>query len=388
MNMKKKRIIKKVAAWAGGVLAMLLVVVICYVSYVAIQYYRIADNTSLDVISNQSQNVPMGDTLRVASYNLGFGAYSPNYSFFLDEGVMKDGTKTKGKYGKGISADDVMKNISGQAELAKSMCADFYFFQEVDQRADRSYKIDMVSTLRGCLGGGSTYSSNFHTAKLLYPFSDPIGKSESGIVTFSSYVIESAVRRSFPVTTNFINKLFDLDRCFSVHYLPIDGSDKKLVLINLHMSAYDEGGTIRAEQLEMLSSVLKSERDKGNYVIAGGDFNHCLVNCAENSDIISPSSLDNDGILNYFSSDSLPPDWIKNSILKSTELPEGFSIAADWSVPTCRGADIPYEEGVTYCTVVDGFIVSDNIEIVSEGTFSSGFEFSDHNPVFMDFRLK
>ena len=49
------------------------------------------------------------------------------------------------------------------------------------------------------------------------------------------------------------------------------------MLINLHMSAYDEGGTIRAKQLEMLNAVLSEERAAGNYVIAGGDFNHCLI---------------------------------------------------------------------------------------------------------------
>ena len=43
------------------------------------------------------------------------------------------------------------------------------------------------------------------------------------------------------------------------------------------MSAYDKGGTIRAKQLEMLNAVLKEERDKGNYIVAGGDFNHCLI---------------------------------------------------------------------------------------------------------------
>ena len=59
-----------------------------------------------------------------------------------------------------------------------------------------------------------------------------------GILTLSRYRIQSAVRRSFPITDNFIDKLFDLDRCFAVNYLPVEGSDKKLVLINLHMSRH------------------------------------------------------------------------------------------------------------------------------------------------------
>ena len=100
-------------------------------------------------------------------------------------------------------------------------------------------------------GYTSVYAENFHTANLFYPFHDPIGRTNAGILTLSHYRTDRAVRRSFPVTTNFIDKLFDLDRCFAVHYLPVAESEKELVLINLHMSAYDEGGTIRAEQLKM-----------------------------------------------------------------------------------------------------------------------------------------
>ena len=42
------------------------------------------------------------------TYNVGFGAYSPDYTFFMDTGVMRDGTKTTGKYGKAIVRDIVL----------------------------------------------------------------------------------------------------------------------------------------------------------------------------------------------------------------------------------------------------------------------------------------
>lgn len=251
--------------------------------------------------------------------------------------------------------------------------------QEADEDADRSYHINMLERMTAALPShASVYAENFHTAKLLYPFSDPIGKTNAGILTLSRYRIESAVRRSFPVTTNFIEKLFDLDRCFSVQYLPIEGSDKFLTLINLHMSAYDEGGTIRAEQLKMLNAVLKEERDKGNYVVAGGDFNHCLI-----ADLFASD----EEALSHFESGQLTPDWVKNSVLHEEELAEGFKIAANVNAATCRGADIPYEKGVNYETVVDGFLYSDNVRIVSEETVDIGYAFSDHNPVKMKFRL-
>ena len=71
-------------------------------------------------------------------------------------------------------------------------------------------------------------------------------------------------------------------------------------------------------------------------------------------------------------------------------LPEGFSVVRPSNledVPTCRGDDIPYEKGVTYTTTVDGFIVSSNVEATAQNC-NTEFEYSDHNPVLLSFKLK
>lgn len=376
-----KKIIKITAVALAALIVLFILIVVGYVVYVAVQYYRIEDGTALEVTGSPENKVERGAEYEVVSYNLGFGAYSPEYSFFMDTGEMNDGTKTVGKYAKGMNREDVSKNVGGQISALSALSADFCLLQEVDERADRSYKINMKEEICNASDGYAwVYAYNFHSANLLYPFSDPIGKTDSGILTLSRYAVESAVRRSFPVTDNFIDKLFDLDRCFAVNYLPIEGSDKKFVLINLHMSAYDEGGTIRARQLEMLNAALSAEYSAGNYVVAGGDFNHCLI----------ADCFENDGLaLEYYESGQKVPDWVKNSILHGDELAEGFTLQASADgAATCRGADIPYEKGVNYETVIDGFIVSDNIEVVSEGTVDTGYAYSDHNPVKMTFKLK
>jgi endonuclease/exonuclease/phosphatase family metal-dependent hydrolase len=222
------------------------------------------------------------------------------------------------------------------------------------------------------------FASNFHMPYLVYPFNDPIGAIQSGLLTLSKYKVESAVRHSFPLSDSLFSNLFDLDRCFSASYLPVEGSNKYLVLVNLHMSAYDEGGTVRQKQLENLNAFLKSERDKGNYVVAGGDFNHCLI---------ADQFKDDASALECFSSEQVTPDWVKNSILHNNELTEGFTISASTEISTCRGADMPYEKGVTYTTVIDGFIVSDNIQVEEEGTVDTDYAYSDHNPVKIKFSL-
>ncbi len=378
--MEAKKIVKPILWTLAALLIIAVLTVGGYVAYVALQYYRIDDLKTLEISGGADTRISLDGTYSIMSYNLGFGAYSPEYTFFMDTGVMNDGKKVAGKYAKGINKADVEKNVNGQLEVAAALDADFYFFQEADKKADRSYKINMCDRAAAKFDGyARTYAQNFHTAYLLYPFGDPIGRTDAGMLTFSRYNTESAVRRSFPVTDAFIDKLFDLDRCFAVHYLPIEGSGKKLVLINLHMSAYDKGGTIRAKQLAMLNGVLKEERDKGNYVIAGGDFNHCLIADMFGSD---------EEALRYFKSEQKTPDWVKNSILHKSEIADGYTIAASVNAATCRGADIPYREGVNFSTVIDGFIVSDNIDVKDEKTIDTKYSYSDHNPVLMQFALK
>lgn len=377
--MKAKKIVKIIAITLACVIGAAALIIGGYVGYVAVQYYRIEDNFVLQTENVIARKAGLNRSYTVMTYNTGFGAYSPDYSFFMDTGVMDDGTEVVGKYAKGRDKADVKKNVDGQTDIIKNADADFYFLQEVDEKADRSYGVDMKSIFSSAFENRSaTYAENFHTANLFYPFNDPIGRTDAGILTLSSYNIQSAVRRSFPLTDNFIDKLFDLDRCFAVHYLPLEGSDKFLVLINLHMSAYDKGGAVRAQQLEMLNGVLKEERAKGNYVVAGGDFNHCLIADYFDGD---------EQALSHFESRQQVPEWVKNSVLHNSELAEGFRIAADKDVATCRGADIPYEKGVNYTNTIDGFIVSDNVEVVAVNTLNTEYAFSDHNPVVLKFAL-
>ena len=338
-----------------SLVAALVLIVLGYVIYVAAEYDRIEDNVQLTVDEGATEAAAQtGVEYGIVTYNIGFGAYSPDFSFFLDSGEMNDGTVVTGKYGKGLSEDVVRRDVEGAAGALKELDADFYFVQEVDTDGDRSYHIDQYAILRDALPGDATYAQNFHCAKLLYPFNDPHGKNTSGIATFSTIELKSAVRRQY---------------CFAVHRVAVEGG-KELVLINSHMSAYDEGGTIRARQLEMLNAVMAEEYAKGNYVIVGGDFNHELAHSFGN-----------------FPSEQKQPTWAYE--LTDDDVADGFRVVASGDgVGTCRAAEIPYTEGVNYQTVLDGFVVSDNIEVTKVRNIDTGYEFSDHNPVEMTFVLK
>lgn len=369
-NSQRRRVPVIVKILAG----IVLLIILCaagYVIYMQANYYRIEDHAALEAENNPEQILKTDTSYTAVTYNIGFGAYGPDYSFFMDTGEMEDGTSTAGKYGKAVSKESVEKNTEGAAEELRSLEADFMLLQEVDVDADRSYHINQTGELKEEFSDyGNVFANNFHSAYLFYPFSDPHGAVEAGLLSFSCFRIGEAERRSYPVDNSFFTKFTDLDRCFAVMRLPVEGG-KELVLINSHMSAYDEGGLIRAKQLELLNSVMEEEYQAGNYVIVGGDFNHALGEAAAKG----------------FPSKQKFPAWV--AVLSQGDLAEGITIILaenERNVPTCRGADIPYTKGVNFTTVVDGFLVSDNVKATAENV-DTDFGYSDHNPVLLRFEL-
>ena len=367
----KKSIGSRIIKVILDLILLCALLVIGYVVYMQMHYYRIEDHTKLEVENQSEGTLKVGETYTAVTYNIGFGAYGQEYSFFMDTGEMQDGTETSGKYGKAISKESVEEHTEGAIQELEELDADFMLLQEVDVDSNRSYHIDQTEELEDAFADyGNVFANNFHSAYLFYPFSDPHGAVQAGLLNFSRYEISDAERRSYPVDNSFITKFTDLDRCFAVMRLPIENG-RELVLINSHMSAYDAGGKIREKQLELLNSVMEEEYQAGNYVIVGGDFNHAL----------------GEEVAEGFPSEQKFPEWV--SILTQEEMADGISIVRadnELEVPTCRGADIPYTKGVTYTTVVDGFLVSDNVKATAVN-IDTDFKYSDHNPVRLEFEL-
>lgn len=70
-----------------SLVAALVLIVLGYVIYVAAEYDRIEDNLQLTAASvAPSSTAQTGVEYGIVTYNIGFGAYSPDFSFFLDSG--------------------------------------------------------------------------------------------------------------------------------------------------------------------------------------------------------------------------------------------------------------------------------------------------------------
>ena len=358
-----KRILKIILAF----IALVIFITFTYVLYVSLQYYRIKDNTKLNVKNNTTNNFEFDKEYKVLTYNIGFGAYDHDFSFFLDEAYTRDNKFIVGKYAKAISKKNVINNTNKVIDILKENKSDVYLIQEIDKRANRSYFINQVNEITNNFKDySSVYTSNFHSAYLAYPIHDMIGKSESGLLTLSKYNFYSNIRRSYPVTKEFFKKFFDLDRAFSVHRSKLK-NNKDLVIVNSHMSAYDKGGNIRRKQLEILKVFMKEEKNKGNYVIIGGDFNHDYANTKT-----------------LYMGDKKVPDWVFD--LSDKDLIDGYNFVIPSNknlFGTCRGAESPYDKEKTYQVVIDGFIVSDNIEATST-IIDTEYIASDHQPVMLN----
>lgn len=147
-----KKTLKITAITLAVLLGVLLLTVGGYVLYVVFQYDRIEDNLPLAVNGSAEETVPAGKELKIVTYNIGFGAYAQDFSFFMDSGRMLTGEKVSGKYSKAKDRATVEKNTSGAVALAKEQAADFYFFQEVDTDADRSRHVNQYEYIVGQFG--------------------------------------------------------------------------------------------------------------------------------------------------------------------------------------------------------------------------------------------
>lgn len=261
-----KRIITILLALLGALLAAAL----AYVAYVMITYERLPDNLALAVdaplAADEAASVVSADEeFTLVTANLGFGAYNRDFDFFMDGGT---GSVAE-------SPEVVREDILGSAEALRALSPDFVLFQEVDTDGTRSHHIDEYELLRTQFPSDwSVFCQNYDSAFLAWPLYAPHGANRAGLATFSRLPVSDPVRKSLPISDSF-SKFLDLDRCYSIVRVP--AGDAELVLFNVHLSAYGADASIMAAQREKLYEDMTAERAAGNYVIAGGDYNHDMI---------------------------------------------------------------------------------------------------------------
>jgi endonuclease/exonuclease/phosphatase family metal-dependent hydrolase len=351
-----KKILLRAGFAAGLLAALALLGIAVLLAYLSAAEYRPAGTETLDI--RGSAGSPLGTEVpfTVLSWNIGYAALDAGQDFFMDGGT---GIRPR-------TSDPVRENLEAIQNFIASRKDGIVLIQEADTRSRRSYYIDEAAALSGDFPGSSAFAHNFLCPFVPFPFPEFIGEVSSGLLTLNAFRVDEAVRISLPIPFSWPVRVANLKRCLLVERLPVDsgGKNRELVLVNLHLEAYDSSGG-REAQTGALMEFLHREYEKGNYCIAGGDFNQTFPGFDEalfpvkNRDFFVPGVL---------SPSLLQPAW---------------RFAVDLETPSARLLDKPYSGSPqdTQLYIIDGFILSPNVELLSVKTIDLNFKNSDHNPV-------
>lgn len=321
--------------------------------------YKPADKEEVSVLRSPVFLPIKEHPIELYSWNIGYGSLDASQDFFM----------AGGKGVRPSSSRNVEENIWAIQAFISAAAADIVFLQEVDVNAKRSYGFNQADYFSETWKGSSAFAYNFKSVFVPVPFPHFIGKVESGLLTLNSYD-GTAERISLPASFPWPERVAQLKRCLLVSRLPIQDCTAKLVLVNVHMEAYDKNGADRTAQMKALAEFLKEEYARGNYCVAGGDFNQTFPHVTEQFPIQGDA-------------------YYTPTVADVSLFDEGWIFAADPSVPTCRSLNKPYtgnKEKMLYYAI-DGFILSPNVKLLSVQTHDLDFKNSDHNPVKLTFSL-
>ena len=261
---RRGRVVRKIVKYFLFLVLAVAIVAAGGIGYLTVTEYRpaYAEDAQRGNVLREGK-LTGGQTVRVLTLNTGYGGLDAGEDFFMDGG---EGVRPS-------DAETVRQNMLGIEDLIRGADADFVMLQEVDTDSKRSYGYDQWRQYEFDLENyESRFALNYSCDYVPYPVTEPIGRVHSGVATYSRYDITAATRYRLPCPFSWPVRIANLKRCLLVTRIPIDGSEQELVLVNLHLEAYDDGEGKEA-QTAMLLQILQDEYAKGNYVIAGGDFN-------------------------------------------------------------------------------------------------------------------
>ena len=320
------------------------------VAWLWITDYRPPPIETLAVQGQGQEGAPA--ELSLLTWNIGYAGLGAEQDFFLDGG----------SHGWPDEAE-VRRYLAGIRDHIKQHPADVVMLQEVDLGSKRVRFVNELEALQTALPGYAwVVARNYDVAFVPVPITSPMGRVRAGQVTFTRQRPHAAERHALPGSYGFPVQLAQLDRMFVLVRLPAP-SGREWVLVNTHNSAFDTG-ELRAQQLGYIKQVMTREYQEGNYVVVGGDWNLILPGVDPDRAFVH-SEARADFYLPF------PEGWT----------PAGWRWVYDPAVPTNRSVSRPWTPGENYVTIIDGFLVSPNVEVLEVRTDNLDFAYSDHQPV-------
>lgn len=343
-------------------ISLVLVPIIYFASiliYALATDYKPPLKESLSVENQPNEHAVVSDSseFSILIWNIGYAGLGAKEDFFYD-----GGKKTRAERG---DYEEYKNSILKFLENQKA--TDFIMIQEVDIDSKRTFRDNQMSLLSSVLDHHYySFARNYDVKFVPVPIFKPLGKVDAGMATFSRFKPHKVERIGFDVNFVWWKRIFMLDRCFIASHYKI--GDKKLLMINIHNSAFDDDNILKPVELQTIKDYALAAYQEGAYVIMGGDWN-------QNPPNFKPSDY--------------PSEW--NVIAFDEEMPEDL-MGNDWQwvyakdKPTQRFLNEVFTKGKTTTSLLDYFLVSPNVEVLEINILPDNFENSDHMPVLMRFR--
>lgn len=223
--------VKKILKIIGIVLAVIVGLAAAFILFLTVTEFKPADVQDAEALTAEGGTSPsQGDTISILSWNIGYAGLGAGSDFFMDGG-------------KGVAPadkDTVMKYLDGIRETVSDTGenkSDIHFFQETDSNSTRTCHIDERQALEG---QNTDFALNYSCPFVPYPI-PPIGTVNSGLLSVSAFPVGTSQRIALPDPFKWPVRIANLKRCLLADYIPIAGSDRYLVAVNLHLEAYDSG---------------------------------------------------------------------------------------------------------------------------------------------------
>lgn len=351
------RALLKVFGYIFGAILVFLIVLIAYATFTN---YKPPLSKQLNIEGENNDYTIGKQRISLLTWNIGYGGLGKMMDFFYEGGEM-------------VRPDhkSYRSHLNGILDfLSTHNTINFILLQEVDRNARRSYHTNQQLMLNSVLENySSVFAKNYDVEFVPLPFTSPMGKVEAGLMTLTQYRPIEAERHSFKANYSWPKNLFMLDRCFILTKFNVSNG-KQLIVINTHNSAFDSGGKLRKQQLEKLKKFMRKEFKKGNYVIAGGDWN------------LNPPSFKPGEVNAGYQAEALGTPVDKDIF------PVNWQWVYDPVLPTNRDVSAPFEKQTTKTTIIDYFVISPNVKVDTVKVIDLQFRSSDHQPVLMEVVLE
>ncbi len=295
-----------------------------------------------------------GESLKLTTWNIGYGALGARANFAADGGNDL----------RALTRHEIEAAVKAISEEVKKFGSDILLLQELANPNWLTRQVPVLGQIDDAL---KSYAASFWEG-LRLPYVPKWINLSHGMGVFSQKFV--ADMQAYRLQTESGSVFAGIKKHYAkiVSRLPIEGTDREWVVINVHLAAFDKDAKVRQEQIGEVFDLANLEYQRGHHVVIGGDWNMRLVA----KDFPHRKRGENNFVAPDFPIEKLPPNW---------------SIAADDKVPTVRALHRPYEVGVNNTSIIDGFACSPNVRLLDVSTKDMAFEHTDHHPVTAQFKV-